>query len=105
MRVCHPGGSRPHDFFQLERPSELRYPVPFGLEKGVCRLCATNCAFRRGVSSIERRNIALFGELFLRLSVSDRSYRDPGREDCSECCDDAEFERRCDPLLAPLGVI
>ena len=24
VRVCHPGGSRPHDFFQLERPSELR---------------------------------------------------------------------------------
>ena len=79
--------------------------MPFGFAKGVCLLCATNCAPRRGVSSIDRRSIALFGELFLRLSVSERSYREPGREDCRECAEEAEFDRKCDALLAPLGVI
>ena len=70
-------------------------------------MCATNVAapcMRRGVSSIERLIAILLGEGFLRLSVSERSYSDPGRDDWRECTEDAEFERRCD-ALPPLGVI
>lgn len=90
-RVCQPGGSKPHDFFQLDRPSELRYPpLPLGLANGVWRLCAAKavgvCA-RRGVSSSERRTCGLCGELFRLLSLSDRSYDEPGCEEPRDCAD------------------
>ncbi len=60
VRVCQPGGSRPHDFFQLERLEVLLEPVNSGGWKGVWRFCATNVVFpwawlRRGVSSIVLR--------------------------------------------------
>jgi hypothetical protein len=37
VRDDHPGGSMPHDFFQLDRPTA-------GLINGPCRFCATNVA-------------------------------------------------------------
>jgi hypothetical protein len=74
--VCHPGGSSPHDFFQLERPIEPAL-CP-GLINGACLLCATNVAgvVRLGVldeepSSIDRLfEEVLRGEHVLGLFVS-----------------------------------
>ena len=102
-RVCQPGGSWPQLFFQLDLPSEDRYPLLLllGCAKGVSRLRATNVVcpcVRRGVwlSSTDRRPSGRFGELFRRLSFSLSSYTEAGREDVNECTDDAEFERRCE---------
>jgi hypothetical protein len=39
VRVCHPGGSRPHDFFQLDRPIE---PLKPGDVNAPVRFCAMN---------------------------------------------------------------
>ena len=100
-RVCQPGGSWPQLFFQLDLPSEDRYPLLLllGCAKGVSRLRATNVVcpcVRRGVwlSSTDRRPSGRFGELFRRLSFSLSSYIEPGRDDVNECTEDAEFERR-----------
>ena len=86
VRVCHPGGSMPHDFFQLERPMECRYPLPLppGLLKGVCRFWATKVAgaFRLGVSSVG--DLYLVGVPVLYASVSDSSYSEPCREEDNE---------------------
>ena len=63
----------PHDFFQLDRPIECKYPPLLGEVKGVVRFWARKVegAERRGVSSSEV--LILVGELVRSPSDSESS--------------------------------